>query len=306
LKILYAWLSLILLFSAGCATGGRPEGHLLFDGSNALRQVEKQVAFGPRVPGSDSHTACEVYLLETLAASADTVTTDRWSHVTASGDTLLLVNIQASFNPGARERVLLCAHWDTRPIAEHDPDPGKRGTPIPGANDGGSGVAVLLEMSRVFSLSRPEVGVDIVLFDGEDYGDFYADQDVLLGSRRFAIEQRSYRPVLGILLDMVGDRNASFPYEGHSWASLPQHCKLVWDTAESLGYREIFQRQVGPAVTDDHIPLLKAGIRCIDIVQMGLPYWHTQGDTPDKCSPAALEAVGRTLAVVVYGRAWGR
>ena len=293
--------SLLVCLTLGCGSSSTGEKHLAFDGEKAFAEIEAQVAFGPRVPGSPGHSACASYLVRKLSESADTVWTDRWSHVTSAGDTLPLVNIGASFNTANRHRVLLCAHWDTRPVAEHDPDPAKQDQPIPGANDGGSGVAVLLELARIFSAEPPEVGVDIVLFDGEDYGDFYENKDVLLGSLRFASRARGYRNLLGILLDMVGDRNAGFPYEGYSWNRLPADVRLIWDTAENLGYGSYFVRQVGPAVLDDHIPLLDRGIRCIDIVQMGLPYWHTHADTPDKCSPATLEAVGRTVAAVLYG-----
>ena len=293
--------SLLVCLTLGCGSGSTGEKHLAFDGEKAFAEIEAQVAFGPRVPGSPGHSACASYLVRKLSESADTVWTDRWSHVTVAGDTLPLVNIGASFNTANRHKVLLCAHWDTRPVAEHDPDPAKRDQPIPGANDGGSGVAVLLELARIFSAEPPEVGVDIVLFDGEDYGDFYENKDVLLGSLRFASRARGYRNLLGILLDMVGDRNAGFPYEGYSWNRLPADVRLIWDTAESLGYGSYFVRQNGPAVIDDHVPLLDRGIRCIDIVQMGLPYWHTHADTPDKCSPATREAVGRTVAAVLYG-----
>jgi Zn-dependent M28 family amino/carboxypeptidase len=296
-------LGISLLLALSCSTTARESGagNQLFEGSRAYSAIKTQVEFGPRVPGTPAHLACAEYLAERLGSLADSTWHDSWNHLNAAGDTLKLFNICVSFQPDALRRVLLCAHWDTRPVAEHDPDPSRRDLPIPGANDGGSGVAVLLELARVFSVDQPQVGVDIVLFDCEDYGDFYADKDVLVGSRRFAEKNRRYRPEMGILLDMVGDRQASLPYEGNSWASLPQHCRLVWETAETLGYGQIFVKQVGPAVIDDHIPLLRSGIRCIDIIQMGLPYWHTHQDTPDKCSPSTLEAVGRTLAEVVKG-----
>jgi len=294
-------LPFLLALGCGNAAGGGGENHLLFEGGRALAGIETQVGFGPRVPGSPGAQACAEYLSARLGSLADSVWNDRWRHLNAAGDTLDLVNICVSFRPKTSRRVLLCAHWDTRPVAEHDPDPDRRGLPIPGANDGASGVAVLLELARIFSLERPRAGVDIVLFDCEDFGDFYADRDVLVGSRRFAERNRKYRPEMGILLDMVGDRNARFTYEGRSWAARPDDCRLVWETARRLGYGEYFMRQIGPGVIDDHLPLLDSGIRCIDIVQMGLPYWHTHQDTPDKCSSTTLEAVGRTIAAVVYG-----
>ncbi|MEA2064656.1 MAG: M28 family peptidase [Gemmatimonadota bacterium] len=296
-----AVISLVVIAcgSAGNRAGGEP--YLLFDGERSFAELEAQVDFGFRVPGTDAHRACSEYLSGRLSEYADSIWNDRWEHVLSTGDTVALVNICASFNPGEKKRVLLCAHWDTRPIAEHDPDPASRDKPIPGANDGASGVAVLLELARVFSLAPPAAGVDIVLFDCEDYGDFHADTDVLIGSKRFAWEHGGhYRPALGVLLDLIGDRNARFTYEGYSWNYLPADCELIWETAEALGYGQIFAKQVGSGVTDDHVPLLRAGIRCIDIVQMGLPYWHTRADTPDKCSPSTLEAVGRTIAAVVY------
>ena len=299
-----ALLFIALLTAAGCGSESEAleNGHLLFEGARAFSRVEAQVAFGPRVPGSGPHRACAAYFESELKALADVLEQDRWEHVTLDGDTLSLVNIHASFNPRANQRILLCAHWDSRPTADHDPDPDLRGQPIDGANDGASGVAVLLELARVLKSQPPPAGVDIVLFDGEDYGDFQLDRDVLLGSRRFAAQNGAYRPVFGILLDMVGDREAVFPWEGNSQNALPDICRLVWDKAHELGYGKYFPRQNGTAVIDDHIPLLQTGIRCIDIIQMGLPYWHTTADTPDKLSPATLEAVGRTLAALIYAQ----
>ncbi|MBW7998048.1 MAG: M28 family peptidase [Candidatus Glassbacteria bacterium] len=294
-------LTALLLILAGC--GGSPSkagsAEVRFDGGLALEAVRAQLAFGPRVPGTEGHAGCAQWMIDEFSRYADSVAADRWDHVTAAGDSLPLINITASFNPSERKRVLLCAHWDTRPVADQDPDPAKRGSPIPGANDGGSGTAVLLELAHVFAANPPGVGVDLVLFDGEDYGDFNAGTDVLLGSLRFAAHNRRYRPRLGILLDMVGDADAEFPYEGYSWQWLNRDVELVWDTAHELGYGNYFVRQQGTHVIDDHVPLFKAGIHCIDVIQMGLPYWHTHGDDIDKLSAATLEAVGRTVAEVV-------
>ncbi len=294
-------LTAILLALAGCGGTMTDAGsaEVRFDGARAVQAVQAQLDFGPRVPGTAGHEACANWMIEYFSRYADSVDTDRWDHITTTGDTLPLVNITASFNPSERRRVLLCAHWDTRPAAEHDPDQSRRNEPMPGANDGGSGTAVLLELARVFASNPPEVGVDIVLFDGEDYGDFTASTDVLLGSIRYAQRNRRYRPRIGILLDMVGDANAKFPYEGHSLSRFRKDVELVWNTAHELGYGDHFPRQSGGYVIDDHIPLIEAGIRCMDIIQMGLPYWHTHGDTIDKISAATLEAVGRTMVEVV-------
>jgi len=156
----------------GCGAASSAKRHLAFDGGLAYDRIQTQVAFGPRVPGRPGHAACADYLLREFAAVADSAWADRWEHPAESGDTLHLRNICASFNLAEKSRILLCAHWDSRPVAEHDPDPALRNAPIPGANDGGSGVAVLLELARVFGRDRPAAGIDIALFDGEDYGDF--------------------------------------------------------------------------------------------------------------------------------------
>lgn len=290
---------LIALTGCGGAPSEAGSAETVFDGQMAYEAVRAQLDFGPRAPGTEAHGLCAEWMLAELTRHADSVTADRWTHITEAGDTLALVNISASWNTDDRTRVLLCAHWDTRPVADHDPDPERRGQPIPGANDGGSGTAVLLELARVFSRNPPDVGVDIVLFDGEDYGDFTAGEDVLLGSTRFAARNSRYRPRLGILLDMVGDSTAEFPYEGYSLQRLRRDVELVWNTAHELGYGGYFPRRSGMYVVDDHIPLMNEGISCIDVIQMGLPYWHTHADDIGNISAETLEAVGRTVAEAI-------
>jgi Zn-dependent M28 family amino/carboxypeptidase len=206
------------------------------------------------------------------------------------------------FNAQATERILLCAHWDTRPYADQDPDPQKRTRPILGANDGASGVAVLLEVARVLRQIPPVKGVDIVLFDGEDYGrGFNGDtSDYFLGARRFAaVNKGKYAPRLGILLDMIGDKDLTIYYEGNSNRTYPDHVARVWQAAAVLGYKQ-FIRQGKYTISDDHIPLLEAGIPCIDLIDFDYPPWHTAGDTPDKCSPQSLKSVGDVVLKVVY------
>ncbi len=217
---------------------------------------------------------------------------------------MTLTNIIESFygtNPGAR-KILLAAHWDTRPRAERDPDPEKRNDPIPGANDGASGIAVLLEMGRIFAEHPPPVPVDIVLFDGEDYGKQGERQNYLLGARHFAGNVRSQQYKFGILIDMVGDKRARFVKEGYSNTMLPEIVETVWRRARSLNLSE-FINKTGPEIFDDHQPLIQVGVPIINIMQVELvnrDYWHTTEDTVDKCSPRSLETVGRLLTSLVY------
>jgi Zn-dependent M28 family amino/carboxypeptidase len=170
--------------------------------------------------------------------------------------------------------------------------------PILGANDGASGVAILLELSRIFHQKPPDVKVVVVLFDGEDYGK--RTDDMLLGSRYFARKmKRRWRPDYGILIDMVGDKDLNIYIEPISANAAPEIVKKVWELAEELQLEGIY-REIGPAVMDDHVPLIKAGIKCIDIIDFDYPYWHTLEDTPDKCNKKSLETVGKLLLELVY------
>jgi Zn-dependent M28 family amino/carboxypeptidase len=211
-----------------------------------------------------------------------------------------MTNILGRIAPRNPKRYLLCAHWDTRPRADHDPDPRRRNEPILGANDGASGVAVLLEVATVLKQLRPGVGVDIVLFDGEDYGEEGRIEDYFLGSTEFSRRWRGPRHEMAILVDMVGDRNLRFPIEGFSWRSAPTVVNRVWDTGARLGERA-FVRDYGPQIYDDHLPLIDAGWPAIDIIDFSYPWWHTHADTPDKCSPESLRSVARVLIAVIMG-----
>jgi len=212
---------------------------------------------------------------------------------------LKLSNIIASFYPEKRRRVLLSAHWDTRPFADEDPDSSLRATPIPGANDGASGVAVLLEIAGLISQKEPRWGVDMVFFDGEDWGPEDDLNKFCLGSRYFAENKGKYQPEFGILLDMVGDKDLSFYREGYSSRYAGAVVELVWSRAKSLGLL-CFKDSIKYFVYDDHVPLLEAGIPCIDIIDYDYPYWHTTSDTPDKCSAESLQKVGDLLVDILY------
>ena len=312
-------LVVCVLLMLGCAKEGpRPQSEApgtqagtvssivvpAFSGREAFRFLTAQTDFGPRNPGSKGHERCLAYLEQTLVRLADAVRLQPFSHPGYDGTTLHLTNIIASFKPESPARILLCAHWDTRPRADRDENPRRRNEPILGANDGASGVAVLLELAPLLKALPPTVGVDIVLFDGEDYGKEGDTRNYLLGSRYFAYRVTDYVPRFGILLDMVGDAALELPREGHSLRFAPDIVNTVWNTARGLGITE-FVDYLGEEIIDDHLPLNEAGIKTIDIIDFNYPdpthrYWHTHQDTPEHCSAESLDAVGTVVANVVY------
>jgi glutaminyl-peptide cyclotransferase len=272
---------------------GRPEPPA-FDGGSAFAYLEEQCDIGPRFPGSPGHEAVQRYLVGRLEAFGAKVTLQPFRGVLSTGDTLALQNIVGSYRPGERTRILVGAHYDTRPWADRDPDPANRSTPIIGANDGASGVAVLLEIARILHGWKAPVGVDLVFFDGEDSGREESPQDYLLGSRRFAASLAGHRPAAVIVLDMVGEREARIPVEGFSAAASPVLCARIYGIAERLGIAE-FTRASGPSIIDDHLPFIQAGLPAIDLIDFDYPSWHTLGDTPDKCSAESLAGVGTVV-----------
>jgi hypothetical protein len=273
-----------------------------FDGSSAYQLVRRQVAFGPRIPGSEGHRQMAGWVEGFLAERADTVILQRFTHVTTADDTLPLVNFLARFRPDATASVLLLAHWDTRPISDQARDPADRAKPVPGANDGASGTAILLELASMMRDSPPPYGVDLLLVDGEDYGDFTADRDVFLGSRYFAANlPEGFEPEFGVLLDMVGDRDLELPVESLSNSYAPEIVDRVWNIAHNMGFGSVFQRSLGGAIRDDHIALNEAGLPTINIVDCcDQPYWHTPDDTPDKVSASSLGVVGAVMTRLIY------
>ncbi len=293
-------LALYSLFYALCPIPCASSAQPIFDAGRAFKYLQKQCEFGPRPPGSPAHKQTRDYLVSELKKFAGEVVMQSFTQK-VTGSSLDLTNIVAIFSPaGATDtkKVLLAAHWDTRPFADRDPDPKNRHIPILGANDGASGVAILLELSRAFHSKPPDVQVIMVLFDGEDYG--RSTDEMFLGSRYFARNIKDqWRPEYGILIDMVGDKDLDIYIEPNSAKAAPDIVKKVWKRASKLRLEGIYN-EFGPAVMDDHIPLIRAGIKCIDIIDFNYPYWHSINDTPDKCSPKSLETVGRLLLDVVY------
>lgn len=284
-----------------------------FSADSAYHYIEQQLSFGPRNPNSEGHRQAKQYLLNTLGKYAG----QRYvfsQQFTAQGydvDSLALSNIIASFNPQSSDRIFLCAHWDTRPRA--DKDSLDQNEPILGADDGGSGVGVLLELARIFEDKPPPIGVDIVLFDGEDYGREGDFSKYFLGSRHWSENPpvKEYNPRFGILLDMVGAKNAQFPKEGYSMQFAPGLVDEVWNIADEVGQGNLFLDQRGNRISDDHLVVNRiSGIPTINIIhhhsgkngaQFG-SYWHTHKDDMSVIDKETLNGVGETLVELIYNR----
>ena len=288
----------------------------LFDADSAYAFVQRQVDFGPRVPGTPAHQACGDWLVAKLEGYGAEVIEQTGQVAIYTGQKLPLRNIFARFDPEARERILLFAHWDTRPFADRDTD--RRNQPIDGANDGASGVAVLMEIARHLAAKHHGPGVDILLTDVEDYGqpsgamglDERSIDTWALGARFFAKNPviPDYTARFGILLDMVGARDALFYREALSMQYAPSIVNKVWRTAEALGHGDRFINETKYFVgTDDHVPINQVlRIPSIDIIQYDPdtkafgPYWHTHDDNMDIIDRETLRAVGRTVLEVVW------
>ena len=293
-----------------------------FSGETALTYVKAQLDFGPRVPGTPNAKKAGDWIIAEMKKRADSVMVQSWTHVTAQGDTLPLRNVFARFNLKATQRVLYVTHWDTRPKADEDLNMGNKQLAMPGANDGASGVALFVALGDVFKKTPPSVGVDLLFVDGEDWGsfDFYSDTathpDVLIGSTYFAMHLPSpdYKPMFGVLWDMIGDADLQIFQEDNSVNEAPEVVTRVWQTAADLGYGNYFIAERYGPITDDHIPLLrKAKFRVIDVIDIHYGkldgsgptanvnpnYHHTMQDTLDKVSAKSLQIVGDVAVTLV-------
>lgn len=254
----------------------------IFDAQRAYADVQTQVAFGPRTPGSQGHAKIQKWIPAELEA-AD------WQVEIQASESLghPIKNIVAKRN-NESPQIIFGAHYDTRMYADHDPDPAKHTEYVPGANDGASGVAVLLELAR--SLPNDTIPIWLVFFDAEDNGNIEG-WDWILGSREF-VQNNSFQPRAVVIVDMIGDADLNIYKERNSNAELTDE---IWITASSLGYEGKFIPEYRHSMTDDHTPFLEAGMPAIDIIDFDYPYWHTTQDTPDKVSAESLEIVGKTL-----------
>ncbi|MCM1292934.1 MAG: M28 family peptidase [Bacteroides sp.] len=324
-------IALIALLTAACSgsrtdTAAQPEAGVAdtaatveklpgFNADSAYSYVAAQVAFGPRVPGTRAHTLCRDYLVESFdRLGADSVWIQQADVKAFDGTPLTVNNILASYNLSAPKRILIAAHYDTRPWADEDPDEKQHSQPIDGANDGASGVGVILELARAISQQSPAIGVDFLLTDIEDYGshdseDAAGESSWALGAQYFASNSPytpRRRPAYGILLDMVGGKDAKFYREYFSENAARRINTKVWNAAAAAGISR-FVDEVRGGVTDDHIFINRAGIPCIDIIECANPstgafppHWHTKADNLDVIDKATLADVGTVLMRVIY------
>lgn len=283
------------------AGGGSATSHQIeFNGSTAFQYVQQQLAFGPRIPNTPAHIKTGDWLLGELRTRADTVIVQSFEQKTSKGQTLKLRNFFARFRPQATDRILYVAHWDTRPFADKSANLGQQRLPVPGANDGASGVAVLLGVADALKAKPSTVGVDLLFVDGEDYGDFSDSTETLIGARYFAKHlPPGYTTLFAVLFDMVGDKDLQFLEEGYSSQNAPEVVQRVWQTAADLGYGNVFVKRVTTALIDDHVPLQAAGIRTIDVIDFDFPYHHTTEDTIDKVSAQSLQIVGNVAVALI-------
>jgi glutaminyl-peptide cyclotransferase len=307
----------LLLLSSGCQTHhaaaqstpiaaaapSAPVAPPAFDADRAYAFLVAQCDMGTRVPNTPPHEVCKQYIIKEITPYVDKV--DTQDFVFNDPDRhkrLLLTNIIGVINPTAPRKVLLFTHWDTRPTADQDLEPSNKFKPIPGADDGASGTAVLIELARTFHATRPKVGVVLLFVDGEDWGSYpsLSDDHMYLGARHFAADPGPYRPNYAILLDMIGDKNLQVHRERTSEDVHPEINDKVWSAAADLGYTDAFPNDVKYQMGDDHDTFNDHGIPAIDLIDFDYPYWHTLQDTPDKCSPHALQVVGQVVARVVY------
>ena len=288
----------------------------VFNADSAYSYTEKQVSFGPRVPNTPAHLACADYLTEKLKEFGAEVIVQEAKVKAFDNTTLNIKNIIGQFQPEKNDRILLFAHWDSRPFADHDENESLRDTPIDGANDGAGSVAVLLEIARHLQDNPTYLGIDIIFFDAEDYGipDHkqvrYTPDSWCLGSQYWGKNphKKNYYARFGILLDMVGAPNAQFYREQYSLSFAPNMVDKIWDTAAQLGYGQWFNNNTGGMITDDHVYVHQhLKIPCVNIIQYDPTtntnfghYWHTHNDTMENIDVNTFKAVGQTVMEVIF------
>ena len=289
---------------------------IVFQADSAMAFCQRQCDFGPRTMNTTAHEQCGGWIASTFQRYGLNVIEQRATLTGFDGTPLLANNIIASYRPEEQQRVMICAHWDSRPWADNDPDPANHSKPVMAANDGASGVGVMLELARLLALNdsivaRPAIGIDFICFDAEDWGDDGHADSWALGAQYWAATPHriGYRPRFAVLLDMVGGQKARFYREGYSMHFAPQVVNRVWEAARVAGFDAFFLQQDGGYITDDHGPVNEvARIPCIDIIPFYPdcsestfgPTWHTVSDDMQHLDPATLRAVGQTLVQVLW------
>jgi len=297
-------INLLILFLLSSCGSDYPK----FDEKNAFEYLVAQCDFGPRNPGSDGYYACMDFMVKELEGYADEIILQDFSYVEQKyRKKYNLVNIIARFNPDAQFQTMISCHWDTRPWADSEEDRKDRNQPIIGANDGASGVAVLLELARIMADNPPPIGVNIVFFDGEDMGIPGENETYCQGSRFFAKNLPIPKPYEAINLDMVGDKQLHLPVEKYSLEFHPKLVRYLWKRARELDL-EAFDITPQYAIYDDHVPLyVEAGIPSVNLIDFKYPnpyanFWHTMDDIPENCSEESLGQVGKLMVDYLYNR----
>ncbi len=328
-RVVLVAIALLIAGCSSCGGGGTDNGIVPvelpeFDADRAFADIEQQCDFGPRMPDSPGHQAQLAWMISTLEPLADDLIQQPFSAATPFGGPYDFTNLIAVFAAEAPGTItMIGAHWDTRPVADQDPDPDMRDEPVPGANDGGSGVAILLELARIFAQEPPPSPVYLAFFDAEDSGQLGSSMPYMgycIGSDYMAHNWPTpiESPERVIVLDLVGGQTEQDPslvvgtaqssneyfnlrIESYSQAAAPQLVDHIWDIAEFLGH-SAFERSVQGSIIDDHLPFINtAGIPAVDIIDFAPPVWHTVSDTPEHCDPDALYQVGETMLGLVYG-----
>ncbi len=319
----YFLILLIAIFTFSCSSNNKNKkntsskietqslqnSNIPFSTDSAYYYICKQISFGPRVPNSNSHNKCGFWLSTKLKEFGLQVIEQNINLKAYNGEILKAKNIIASFKPEKKERILLLAHWDTRPTADQEVDLALKKQAILGADDGASGVGILLEIARQLKTSKINKGIDILFVDAEDYGTSSVEESWCLGSTYWSKNphKKDYKAKYGILLDMVGAKNAKFRWEYFSKQHAPQLIMKVWETASKLGYGSFFIQADGGGITDDHCPIIKnLEIPTIDIINYNPnkengfgDHWHTLNDNLNIIDKSTLRAVGHTLMSIL-------
>lgn len=317
----YILTAAVLLLLAACKNGTTTTETVYeqqspdFNADSAYLYIAEQCAFGPRVMNSEAHDACAAYIAAKFESFGAQVVNQDAEGTLYDGTKVQMRNIVASYNLDNPVRLIICSHWDSRPWADHDANADNHRTPIDGANDGASGVAVMMEIARQIQQKTPEIGVDLICFDAEDCGtpewDDHGEDNSwtwCIGSQYWAGKHHidGYTARYGILLDMVGGSNCVFEKEAYSMAYAPSVVDKVWSKAIRLGYGDLFKNANGGGVTDDHVQVNMSGIPCIDIIARDAndntfcKTWHTKNDNVGNINKQTLKAVGQTVMEVIY------